>query len=180
MEHNYQSRRIVIGTMNGTLEGDLQISPQLRTLDYFNRNATKFVTIHKVQATGSRSRFGRAPVRLNASNILWVAEVQSMRAPTRPLARETMNRSAVRLCFEDSEASGFLHTPAQGDPLVRLSQDGAIFIALTSASVISADTEFAAAFLAVNRQRVFAAETIGVEDDAWAENALMEEGAGRP
>jgi hypothetical protein len=92
-----------------------------------------------------------------------------------------MNRSAVRLCFEDSEVSGFLHTPVQGDALVRLTQDSATFIALTSASMISADTEFAAAFLAVNRRRVFAAETIGDEDDdAWAENALMEHGDGRP
>src|SRR5262249_36660238 len=153
----------------------------LRTLDYFNRNASRFVTIHKVQATGTRSRFGGAPVSLNASTILWVAEVESMRAPTRPPAREAMNRSAVRLCFEDSEVSGFLHTPAQVDPLVRLSQDSCTFIALTSASMISADTEFAAAFLAVNRRLVFAAETIGEEeDDAWTESALAQEGIGRP
>ena len=99
MEDNHQARRIVIGTVNGTLEGDLQISQKLRTLDHFNRNASGFVTIHKVKATGSRSQFGGAPVILNASTILWVAEVESMRAPTRPLARIAMNRSAVRLCL---------------------------------------------------------------------------------
>ena len=63
---------------------------------------------------------------------------------------------------------------------MRLTQDSATFIALTSASMISADTEFAAAFIAVNRRHVFAAETIGEEGDAWAENALTEEEEGRP
>jgi len=169
------SRKVVIGTVHGTIEGDLQISPTLRTLDFLNRNATSFVSIHKARSAGSRWHFGSDQVILNASTITWVAEVEAQAAGSaRPL-----NRSAVRLRFEEFEVTGFIHIPLEGNLLERLKGENKTFIALTSASMIGPQAELATAFLAVNRLHAFTAEIIG-EDDSSSEMELMAEEVGQP
>ena len=78
------------------------------------------------------------------------------------------------MCLPDCEILGFLHTSAHGDPVVRLNQDASPFFALTSASVIGPDVEFAAAFLAVNRAHVFAAEALAdTQDDLGTSDDLL-------
>jgi hypothetical protein len=100
------------------------------------------------------------------STILWVAEVQALRPSAGRRRAPLQNRTALRLCMPGgSEVRGFLHTPAMGDPIARLNQDQNAFFAMTSASLMNPENEFAAAFLAVNRAHVFAAESLLDEDD---------------
>jgi hypothetical protein len=163
-----ETRRVLMGTLNGTLEGDLRVSQRLRTLDFLNRNATRFLTVQDAKVVGSRWSFEGTVVSVNASSVLWVAEVGAMRPGGRRPGAPQLNRSAIRLCFPDCEVLGFLHTPAMGDPVARLNQEQNPFIAITSASMIGSDNEFAAAFLAVNRLHVFAAE-IPADEEPLAE-----------
>ena len=165
-----ETRKVLVGTLYGTLEGNLRVSQRLRTLDFLNRSATRFLTVQDAKVVGSRWAFEGDVISVNATSVLWVAEVEAMRPGGRRPGAPQLNRSAIRLCFPDCEVLGFLHTPAAGDPVARLNQEQNPFIALTSASMIGSDNEFAAAFLAVNRLHVFAAEVLA-DDEPLAEDA---------
>lgn len=166
---DYQTRRVVTGTLHGTVEGNLRVCSGLRTLDFLNRSITKFVTIEDAQVTDGIWQPEGSSWSVSVSTILWVAEVEAMRPRAGSRRAPLQNRTAVRLCMPGCEARGFLHTPALGDPIARLNQDQSAFFALTSTSLMGAHTEFAAAFLAVNRSHIIAAETL-LEPDADAES----------
>jgi hypothetical protein len=167
------SRRVLVATTLGTIEGDVAVGPQLRTLDYLNRGTTRFVPLRAARSLSSHASLQGSSVHVNIDAILWVAEVEAMRRSGRFAANPQLTRSAVRFCFPDCEILGFLHTPPQGDPLARLNQDRASFLGVTSASIIGADTERAAAFIAVNSRKLFTAEIIGDDDmDDTAEEDL--------
>jgi hypothetical protein len=175
MESRYEAshgRRVLIGTTHGMIEGELALSPQVRTLDFFNRGTTRFVTLNAARSLSSGPSLQSDVVNLNLTAILWVAEVESGRPRGRAGGNPQLNRSAVRFCFHDCEILGFLHTPVQGDPFARLNQDRSPFVAVTSASIIGGATEMAAPFLAVNGQRAFTVELI---PDAEAVESGMSE-----
>ena len=171
------SRRILVATIRGMIEGDLAVGPRLRTLDYLNRSTTRFVPLREARMLSPRASHEGLSVHVNIDSILWVAEVEAMGRAGRGAANSQANRSAVRFCFPDCEILGFLHTPSQGDPLARLNQDRSSFLAVTSASIIGSDTERIAAFLAVNSRQIFTVEMI-TDDDAIEESSFLFEGAG--
>jgi len=161
-----ETRRVVIGSLHGTIEGNLRVSTRLRTLDFLNRSIAKFVTVQDARVTGSQWQPEGNLSSICVSTILWVAELQALRPSAGRRKAPLQNRTALRLCLAGgSEVRGFLHTPTMGDPIARLNQDHSAFFAVTSASLMSPDNEFAAAFLAVNRAHVFAAEGLLDEDD---------------
>ena len=166
------ARRVLIGTTHGTIEGDLTLSPQLRTLDFLNRATTRYASLSSARWLSSQRSFQSDVVHVNLSTILWVSELVPIRPSGAPAKRPQLNRSAVRFCFLDCEILGFLHTPVQGDPFARLNQDRSPFLAVTSASIIGTDTEMAAPFLAVNGQRAFTVELIS--DPGAAEKDMSE------
>jgi hypothetical protein len=168
-------RRVLVATMLGMIEGDLAVGTQLRTLDYLNRATTRFVPLHTARSLSSRASLQGSSVLVNIDAILWVAEVATKPRPGRVAANPQLNRSAVRFCFPECEILGFLHTPPQGDPLARLNQDRASFLAVTSASIIGSDTERASAFIAVNSRQVFTVEMIGDDDSAEEDLPAFEE-----
>lgn len=157
---DHETRRVVAGTLHGTVEGNLRVSTRLRTLDFLNRSLSKFVTIQDAEVTGGEWKPDGSSWSVSVATIQWVAEVEAMRPRAGRRHAPLQNRTAVRLCMPSCEIRGFLHTPALGDPIGRLNQDQSAFFAVTSASLMGADTEFAAAFLAVNRSHVVAAEAL--------------------
>ena len=166
------TRRVVVGTVNGLVEGNLR-SGSLRTLDFLNRGMGKLVTLLDPKVTGARWQPESASVGLCVTGILWAAEIEAMRPGANRRWVPPQNRCGIRISLPGYELRGFLHTPAQGDPIMRLNQDQACFFALTSASVIGEDSEFAAAFVAVNKNQVFAIEPLDEAlDNDDADDAL--------
>jgi hypothetical protein len=166
------TRRVLVGTVHGVLEGSLR-SGALRTLDFLNRGSGRLLTLLDPKATNARWQPEGASVGLSAAGILWVVEIDAMRQGANRRWFPPRNRCGIRICLPSYELRGFLHTPIQGDPVNRLNQDQAEFFALTSASVVGDDTEFAAAFVAVNRSQIFSVETLADPlDDAVSEDAL--------
>ena len=170
-----ETRRLLLGTVHGLIEGSIAVGPQVRTLDYLNRAATRFLMLRGVKSLSANPLFQSESVCVSMATILWVSEVEAMRRSGLLPARPGFNRCAVRMCFADFEALGYLHAPAQGDPFARLNQDRGAFIALTSASVIGPETEISAAFLALNSLNVFTAELVAQDDAALEGTSLFEQ-----
>ena len=169
------SRRLLIGTTHGVIEGDLALAPQVRTLDFLNRGSTRFVSLHAAKARNARFPLLRDSVHINIATILWVTELASARRSGGTGAKPKLTRSALRFSFADGEILGFLHTPAQGDPFARLNQERGLFIAVTSASITGQDTEMAAPFLAVTSAHVVTIEAMTPDEDIQGEPAVFEE-----
>lgn len=167
-----EARRLLIGTLHGAVEGILSVGQQVRTLDYLNRGTTRFIPLHGAKSIRPFLTLQGNAVSVNIAMVLWVTELKVTRPGGLSKVKPQLNRCAVRFCLPTCEASGFLHTPLQGDPFARLNQDRGAFLALTSASLIGADTEMTFEFLAVNSQHVVSAEIIA-QDDTTLEGASM-------
>jgi hypothetical protein len=161
-----EQRPVLIYTVRGTLEGELQVGAALRTLDRLNLSHQAFVTIENPGVLSGGWSMEHGALVLNTSSILFVVERSN---PTRGGSvsggSARFSRSAVRLQVGEFEALGFLHVPGNGRALARLQQDRHAFLALTSASVTGPDTAFVSSFVAVNRARVLAAQELGPDAD---------------
>jgi hypothetical protein len=170
-----ETRRLLLGTAHGTIEGAIAVGQQVRTLDYLNRGSLKFVPLRAAKATPPFPALQGGAVSVNIATILWVTEVQAMRPGGLSKVKPQLNRCAVRFCFPDCEALGFLHTPPQGDPFARLNQDRGAFLALTSVSLVGAEAEMTVEFLAVNSLHVLTAEIIAQDDTVLEGTSVFEE-----
>jgi hypothetical protein len=141
------------------VEGELRLSPHLRTLDDLNRTSRNFVMLHEPDGDGWSLDSG--PVALNKSLILFVAEQESFTGG--PGGIGAYARAPMGLRVEEFDVRGFVHVPPNGDPFMRLNHDGGPFLALTSASVVGDSLQFVAPFIAVNRAYVLAAQRMGQE-----------------
>ncbi len=155
----WTERMVRIEILQGSLEGLLLISELLRTLDELNMAPKAFLTVHSPVLDGTGWSFPGGPLSVNKSHILFLAEMSS------PDGGKTakfvdFTRAAVRLRIGVFDVEGFVHVPPHGDPLLRFNQDTHPFIALTSASVVGPDTEFAWPFLAVKTSQVLAAQPL--------------------
>jgi hypothetical protein len=151
-------RTVSIRTTFGTVEGTLASSGMLRLLDDLNVVARNFVTVHRPIFLSGRWARGDGPINVNKLSIEFVRELPGCPPPPGNLRISTrFTRSPVELLFEHYAVQGFLHVPPGGDPMARLNQREQAFVALTSASVLGPEEEFAAPFLAVNPIHVLAA-----------------------
>ena len=152
-------RTVRIETLQGSIEGLLLISQLQRTLDDLNMVAKAFLAVHSPVLDGTGWSFRDAPLSVNKSNILFLAEFSS------PAGGQTeqfvdFTRAPVRLRVGAFDVEGTVHVPPHGDPLLRFNQDTHPFIALTEGSVVGPDTQFEAPFLAVKRSHVLAVQPI--------------------
>jgi hypothetical protein len=170
-----ETRRILIGTLQGTVEGTIGVGQQVRTLDYLNRSSMRFLPLRAARSAPPFPALQGDAVSVNVATILWVTEIQAMRPGGLAKAKPHLNRCAVRLCLPSCEALGFMHTPAQGDPFARLNQDRGAFLALTSVSLVGAEDEMTVEFLAVNSQHVLTAEIIGHDEAEIEGTSVFEE-----
>ncbi len=156
----WTERTVRIETPDGSIEGLLLISDLVRTLDDLNKGGKAFLAVHSAVLDGTGWSFRDAPLSVNKSQILFLAELSS------PDGGQTakfvdFTRSAVRLRIGVFDIEGFVHVPPHGDPLLRFNQDTHPFIALTSASVVGPDTRFASPFLTVRRSHILAVYPMG-------------------
>jgi hypothetical protein len=156
-----ERRQVFVQTIHGSIEGYVETGARIRTLDDLNMFSRKFLRIDDAVVSSPVWSFDSGTVGVNSSAILFVIErTRFKRKSGKRVEAARFNRAAVRLCVGEYEIQGFLHVPGRGDVLTRLNRDKYPFIALTSASVIGPDSEFAAPFLAVNLMHVMAAQEI--------------------
>jgi hypothetical protein len=162
-------RGVRVQTVQGVIEGNLQIGPRLRTLDHLNVSSNRLLRLHDPRGDLPEPSSPGHPAALNRPSILFVVEVPDRDIGGGP--RGGGQRAAVSLQVAGFRIRGFVHVPAAGDPMSRFDQERPQFLALTSASVIGADTQFATSFVAVNRAHIVAAQTLATDRDALAPDA---------
>ena len=152
-----QERTVHMETLHGSIKGKLLVSVLLRTLDDLNLVAKAFLNVHSPALGGTGWSFPDGSLAVNKSTILFAAEL-SVPEGKRGEKFGGFTRAAVRLRVGAFDIEGFVHVPPGGDPLMRFNQDTHPFIALTSASIVGPDTQFASPFLAVNRSHILAVQ----------------------
>ena len=153
-------RTVRIETLDGSIEGMLLASALHRTLDHLNRITKAFLTVHSSVLDGTSWSFPDGPLFVNKGNILFLAELSEPDGGQAEKVVDNLTRAPVRLRVGAFDIEGFVHVPPRGDPLLRFNQGTHPFIALTSASVVGPDTEFAWPFLAVKTSQVLAAQPL--------------------
>jgi hypothetical protein len=172
IDESRQERALRVYTTRGCLEGRIQTSPMVRTLDDLNVVARHLVTLHGARALSGDWSLESGAVALAKSAILYVFELDQP-APQSSVVKSTARffRSPVRLWLSEYSIRGFVHVPAGGSAMARFNQQTHAFIAVTSASVVGPGTEMAVPFLAVNREHIVAAEEIRDEEPVEEEES---------
>lgn len=167
-----QGRRVLIQTEKGRIKGWLGASAVVRTLDDLNVVSRNFITLgDPVGRSGAISTEG-GPLAVAKSAALFVTELdETVPRPGNRAQAARFYRSPVKLWVADFCIQGFVHVPRGGTVMNRLNQPGHAFIALTSVSVIGPETELARPFLAVNREKILAAEEIRHEEPGDSETS---------
>lgn len=170
-------RALHVRTVFGAVDGWLQTSPVLRTLDDLNAVARDFLVLHEPHGTFPSVRLRGGRLALNKASVLFVTERED-RTPTRTSSIYVglFSRAAVALWIGEYQVSGFVHVPRGGAPLSRLNQLAQPFLAVTSASVTGPSCEFSYPFLAVNRALIVAAEDLLPDEDSVAALSFDEVG----
>lgn len=165
-----QERKLRVQTTRGCLEGRIQTSPVVRTLDDLNVVARNFLTLFGPRALSGEWSLENGAVAVAKSAILYVCELDEPAPQSRVIKEGTrLYRSPIRLWLAEYSIRGFLHVPAGGSAMARLNQQSHAFIAVTSTSVVGPETELAVPFLAVNREHIIAAEEMRQDEPAEGE-----------
>ena len=161
-----QGRQVRVHTTHGTIEGRISTNPGISTLHFVNVVATSqnFFTVHPPVRCDPEGAFEEGALAVAAESILFLVELSDyVPRPGDPEEAARFTRASVRLQVADHLLEGFVHVPPGGDPIARLNQDRHPFIALTSASVLGPESEFAAPFVAVNRSYILAVQHVRQE-----------------
>lgn len=167
-----EGRPVRVQTTHGALEGTLRVMPRVRTLDEVNLSGQRFLHVDVEPGSISTAAFEPGPLDIQKDSILFLTETSDCRATgDLRVERSHFVRTAVRLKIGDFDIRGFLHIRGLRDPVMWFGQVRHPFIALTAASVVGPETEFATAFIAINLRHVVAAQslTIAEEDDETIE-----------
>lgn len=168
-------RAIRVTTAEGSVEGNLRISPKLRTLDDLNLVARRFVNLHDATSVTTNWKLGRGMLAVNKASILFVREVAP--PPPRPSGQfGSYSRASVKLCLKGYEIEGFVHVPAGGVVMKRLDQGNHPFISLTDVLIVGEDEQRTAPFVAVNRNFITAAQEIEPEETTAVASSACAEG----
>lgn len=171
-----QRRPVLIHTLRGSVEGNLQVNPDVRTLDLINI-PHRFVLVETTEVAVADWSFEQGRLAINKDLIVFITELSDevvtsdQRAEAAHYARE-----GISLRVADCDVRGYMHVRGVNDPLVWLSLVRQPFMALTSASVVGPDFELATSFIAVNRAHILAVQTLVLnEADASAESVWTAE-----
>jgi len=168
------SRHLRLVTRHGAVVGQLRTNENVSTLHYLNVAAMSrnFLVMQPPITPSKGWNISEGAIALSISTVLFAQELSEyVPVAGDPVAAAEYERCAVRLNVGDYAVEGFLHLPHGADPITRLNQDPHAFFALSSASVMGPDSQFAAAFLAVKRSEVIAVQAIEIDAtlDASAE-----------
>jgi hypothetical protein len=167
---------VLIHTLRGSVEGNLQVNPDVRTLDLINI-PHRFVTVETTEIALADWSFEQGRLAINKDLIVFVSELTDD-APVTDRRAEAAHytREGISLRVADCDVRGYMHVRGVNDPLVWLSLIRQPFMALTSASIVGPDFELATGFVAINRAHILAVQTMNLnEADATAESAWAAE-----
>ena len=157
-----EERAVRIDTVDGAIEGQLHVSPKLRTLDDLNMVSKRFLTLHSPESSTIQWKLGEGALAVSKSSVLFVRELAP--PPVRTNKRfSNFDRSPIRVRVQGHEIEGFLHVPPGGAPMKRLEHGDHPFISLTTVLVTSPDGQSTAPFLAVNRAHISAVQEVDLE-----------------
>ena len=159
-------RRLRCLTTMGCMEGYVKTNESMSTLHYLNATITTsdFLTLEPPTSTYPAVTLQDGRLAVAASSILCVQELTDFKpVPRDPAAARRYQRSPLRVHVGHYLLSGFIHCAPGLDTIERISSDRHPFFAMSSVSVVAADEQFAANFVAVRRDRVLLAQSI---DDA--------------
>ncbi|ANM31752.1 hypothetical protein ABI59_22620 [Acidobacteria bacterium Mor1] len=147
-------RKIRVHTRDGYIEGELATNESTSTLHYLNvTNSTRsFLPLQPPLTTSQDWFLDDTSLQIAMDSVLFVVELTDYRPPSGdPSAAALYSVSPVRVRIGNYTIDGEVHVPPQGTPVDRLNYERHPFVAITSASVLGPDAQFAAAFVAVNR-----------------------------
>jgi len=171
-----EGRVVRVQTVHGAIEGELSISPSIRTLDELNLATQKFLRIDAPAVTLPGCSFDDGLLGINKDSVLFVVETSHCHPTTdQRVERSHFVRTPIRLRVGEFDIQGFLHIRGLRDPLTWLSQSRQPFLALTAASVVGPDVDLATSFIAVSPRHVLAAQGLAPEE---AVAAVGQEAAG--
>lgn len=155
-------RHIRVHTTLGIVEGHFITSPMLRLLDDLNVERT-FLTVEDLEVVSGRWPTGGGPVAVNRDAILFVAELSP--PPERPIGAVPANLgrytpALVLLSIGDYRVEGAVHVPQGGNAIVRLQHPAHAYVALTGVTIRGPEGQVEVPFVAVNRNRVLAAQEL--------------------
>lgn len=170
-------RPVLIHTLRGSVEGNLEVNPDVRTLDLINI-PHRFVPVETTEIAVADWSFEQGRLAINKDLIVFVTELTDA-APATDRRAEAAHyrREGISLRVADCDVKGYMHVRGVNDPLVWLSLVRQPFMALTSASVVGPDFELATGFIAVNRAHILAVQTLVLDEadasakPAWAAEA---------
>jgi hypothetical protein len=167
-------RALRVRTTFGDVDGWLQTSPILRTLDDLNATGRDFLVLCEPGGDVRNVQFRGGRLAVNKSSILFVSEKETFTRPNSavPVDAGLFSRAAIALWIGDYQVSGFVHVPRGAAALRRLNQLSDAFIAVTSASVTGPDFEQNLPFVAVNRARILAVEDLLPDPEALGDLAF--------
>jgi hypothetical protein len=168
-----QQRPVLIHTLRGTVEGSLEVNPDVRTLDVLNL-PHRFVAIDASEIAVADWSFEQGRLAINKDLIVFVTELSDdVFTSDRRAEAAHFTREGISLRVADCDVKGYMHVRGVHDPLIWLNQSRQPFMALTSASVVGPDFELAASFLAVNPAYILAVQTMDLNEaePAWAAGA---------
>lgn len=169
-----KERHLRLYTVDSVVEGKLNVSEMLRTLDDLNIVTKTFVHLQDANCNATNWSFARGAVSINRNSILFVLEMGD--PPARKVQRQQFGftRACAKLRLGRFDVEGFVHVPPGGTPMSRINQDNHPFMAITSASVSCGNLQFAAPFLAINRSHIDAAQELYTPEESSEESAKSE------
>jgi hypothetical protein len=159
MSQEGQHRGVRIHTTEGRVEGNLRLAPTLRTLDDLNMMSKHVITLLDACPENREWGFEKGALSISKASILFLQELGSPSVQS-GASFGRFTRSALRLRVGPYDIQGFVHVPPGGMAIKRLEQGTHLFLSMTSVLVSGPDGEFTAAFLAVNRNHVIAAQEV--------------------
>ncbi len=162
-----EQRSVRVQTIHGAIQGVVAIGAKVRTLDELNVPSHKFLIVDAPEVCLPGCCFDRGTVGINKDSVLFVTELRDCHPRTdQRVERFHFVRMPIRLRLGQFDVQGFLHIRGLRDPLIWFSQTRQLFLALTAASVVGPDAEFATAFIAVNPRHVLAIQGMGAAEPA--------------
>ncbi len=172
-------RRIRVHTRDGYVEGELSTNESTSTLHYLNvtTSTRSFLSIQPPLTTSQDWFLDDTALQLSMDSVLFVVELSDFKPPQGdPTAASMYSVAPVRVRIGSYTIDGDVHVPPQGTPADRLNYERHPFVAMTSASVIGPDVQFAAAFVAVNRGYISGIQEIVLDE---VETATVSSETGR-
>ncbi len=160
-----EERGVRITTIEGVVEGFLQLAVTFRTLDDLNAMSKRFIFLNSPSSRTPAWQVGRSPLAVNKNAILFVQELSAPPLEGGP-EYGIFTHAAVRLRLREFEVKGLVHVPEGGSPMQQLDQGEHAFMPLTKVSVSGAGESSTVPFLAINRNFIAAAQVSNTEEDA--------------